>query len=470
MLDASLTPFSSGDITASSSGLLNLNQRDILASQLSSSLAPLSLGLESGQPLTRRSQTLNWLDSGFAPMQCTSDLGWEQHRGKSAPLACDRLTGLTLDQPWVATSKATNKAARFQNSEFLHTDRLQAEPTTKRVVKRTTPTRQAAIRLNAEAFDRIRGYGLVNAAAAVARSIDAPRFASLADFGGNNWNLDAVQAPDVWARGFTGQGVTVAVIDSGVDITHSDLRDNIWINSDEIAGDGIDNDVNGYIDDINGWNFGIGQNNANVSPGTNNSGQEHGTHVAGTIAARNNGSGNTGVAPDAKIMALRLGDVADGWFVNGGSLPEAIRYAVDNGARVINLSLGSADSPQLQSALAYAASRNVVTVSASGNEGLLSPGAPARYATQYGLSVGAVNRERSVARFSNRAGGSPRLRHVVAPGVQIYSTLPGNSYGFLSGTSMATPHVAGTVALMLSANPTLTHSQVRQILTDTAVG
>lgn len=293
-------------------------------------------------------------------------------------------------------------------------------------------------------------------------------FADVSDLGGNNWGNDLVNAPEVWNRGFTGEGVTVAVIDSGVDITHTDLRDNIWTNTNEIVNDGIDNDGNGYVDDIYGWNFGIGQYNNNVMPGTNDPGQAHGTHVAGTIAAMNDDSGMTGVAHNAEVMALRLGDVNDNSFINAGNLAEAIRYAVDNGANVINMSLGWSDSFELQEALAYAASNDVITISSSGNSGLPSPGNPASYATEFGVSVGAVDRYGSIADFSNGAGSDSSLQHVVAPGVAVHSTMPGNNYGEMSGTSMAAPHVAGVVALMLSANPNLTHDQVREILTSSA--
>ncbi|AFY42497.1 pre-peptidase C-terminal domain-containing protein [Nostoc sp. PCC 7107] len=320
-------------------------------------------------------------------------------------------------------------------------------------------------------FNSTYGYGLVNAAAAVARAIgQTTPFADVANLGGNNWGNDLVNSPEAWARGYTGQGVVVAVIDSGVDINHSDLRNNIWRNAGEIAGNGIDDDRNGYIDDVNGWNFGQNQNNNNILPGTTSRGQTHGTHVAGTIAASNNGVGITGVAHQSRIMAIRMGDVDDqGRFTNAGSLAAAIRYAVDNGANVINMSLGWSDSTELRDALAYAASRNVITVSAAGNSSLASPGTPAYYATQYGLSVGAIDINRNIASFSNRAGTNNAIQHIVAPGVQIYSTIPGDSYGFSSGTSMAAPHVAGVVALMLSANRNLTHAQVRSILTDSSV-
>lgn len=313
------------------------------------------------------------------------------------------------------------------------------------------------------------GYGLVNAAAAVADALGQSPFSDVPNLGGNNWSNDLVNAPEAWAQGYTGQGVVVAVIDSGVDITHEDLINNIWTNSGEIAGNNLDDDGNGYIDDINGWNFGVGQNNNNVMPGTTTDSQGHGTHVAGTIAAMNNGFGATGVAYNAEIMAIRMGDVSSsGYFTNAGSLADAIRYAVDNGADVINMSLGWSDSTDLGNALAYAASNNVVVVSAAGNSGLSSPGVPASYATQYGIAVGAVDSSKTMASFSNRAGSDSSMQYVVAPGVGVYSALPGNTYASWNGTSMASPHVAGVAALILSANPNLTAAQVERIITETA--
>lgn len=322
---------------------------------------------------------------------------------------------------------------------------------------------------NAPRFDSAYGYGLVDAASAVAGAIGQSRFAEVADIGGNQWNNDMVYAPEVWAQGYTGEGVTVAVIDSGVDIFHEDLRDNIWVNTDEIFDDGIDNDGNGYIDDYFGWNFGAGQNNNNILPGTSDPTQGHGTHVAGTIAAANNGTGMTGVAYNADIMSLRLGDVSGGSFVNPGDLAQAIRYAVDNGADVINMSLGWSDpTGSIHDALAYAAANNVIAVTAAGNSSLPSPGTPAHYATDYGISVGAVDWNGNITSFSNWAGTDSRMRHIMAPGQDIYSTTPNNTYEYMPGTSMAAPHVAGVVALMLEANPNLSHDQVRDILMGTA--
>ncbi len=296
------------------------------------------------------------------------------------------------------------------------------------------------------------GYGIVNAAIAVAASIKQAPFAQVAD---TTWAADLLNVPEVWARGYTGQGITIAVIDSGVDTTHSDLSSSIWTNSREIPGNGIDDDHNGFVDDVHGWNFSL--NNNDISPSS-----AHGTAVSGILTAAQNNVGITGVAYNAKLMPIRVTDAQDNW---NGNLANAIRYAVDNGARVINLSLWWTDSPQLRDALAYAASHNVITVTAALNEGASQPNNPARYATQFGIAVGAVDRDRHLSSFSNRSGSDPQMRYVLAPGRNIETTIPGNTYqsGWW-GTSMAAPYISGIVALMLSANPNLTHDQVRQIL------
>jgi trimeric autotransporter adhesin len=310
-------------------------------------------------------------------------------------------------------------------------------------------------------FSTTYGYGLTNAASAVAKALgQTTPFANVADLGGNNWGADLVNAPEAWARGYRGQGIIVAVVDTGVDYNHTDLDANIWTNTREIAGNGIDDDRNGYIDDVHGWDFVQGDNDAMDVQG-------HGTHVAGTIAAENNGVGNTGVAYGARIMPVRvLGDNGSGSFVD---IARGIRYAADNGARVINLSLGGGSgSPEMDAAINYAAQRGAVVVMASGNDGAAAPGYPARLATTTGIAVGAVDRFKQAATFSNAAGTNSAMQYVVAPGVDIYSTQLGGGYRLLNGTSMATPHVAGVVALMLSANPNLTAAQVRSILTSTA--
>jgi subtilisin family serine protease len=308
-------------------------------------------------------------------------------------------------------------------------------------------------------YNSTNGYGLINGAAAVARATGQNTFADVPNFGGNNWGADLVKAPEVWAQGYTGKGVVVAVVDTGVDYNHEDLRNNIWMNAKEIAGNGIDDDGNGYIDDNYGWNFNDKNNNTLDNNG-------HGTHVSGTIAGENNNYGVTGIAYDAKIMPVKvLNDSGSGSY---SSISKGIRYAVDNGANVINLSLGGASSnSSLESAIDYASSKGVIVVMAAGNDGESSPDYPARYAYKSGIAVGAVDKNNNMPDFSNRSG-TDEIAYVTAPGVKVYSSVPNNQYATYNGTSMATPHVAGVVALMLSANSSLTDAQVRQIVTETA--
>ncbi|MGI0495306.1 S8 family peptidase [Alkalinema pantanalense CENA528] len=307
-------------------------------------------------------------------------------------------------------------------------------------------------------FSSVYGYGLVDAGAAVARSIGQSPFPEVPNLGGVAWGEDLVNAPESWTRGYTGQNTVVAVIDTGVDFTHPDLDDNIWYNSDEVFGNGIDDDRNGYIDDIIGWDFVNGDYNPMDEDG-------HGTHVAGTIAAENNGFGVIGVAYNTRIMPIRvLGD-------NGGTgewISRGIRYAADNGADVINLSLGGAYSQIIIDAIQYATQLGSIVIMAAGNESASQPGYPAAIATQVGIAVGAIDWNLNMGDFSNLAGTDPSMAYVVAPGVNVYSTVPGGQYEAFNGTSMASPHVAGVAALMLSANPNLTPAQVRQIIIETA--
>jgi subtilisin family serine protease len=337
-------------------------------------------------------------------------------------------------------------------------------------------------------FNFFYGSGLVDASAAVSKAISllpvglgkAPANKALLPSPSNGfpqtdidpqsdrWRLDLIKAPNAWAQGYTGKGVTVAVLDGGVDSTHPDLQQNIWTNLREIPGNGIDDDHNGFVDDVHGWNF-INQNND-----TDDSIYDgHGTHVAGIIAAANNGFGVTGVAYNAKIMPVKViegADTADTNVANG------IRYAVQNGAKVINISLGKEPgapiSADLQTAMQFANQAGAVIVVAAGNRrqkmGAIAPDNPADYAASrgIGIAVGAIDINHQLAIDSNPAGIN-RLPYVVAPGIDVRSTVPENRYTPYSGTSMATPHVAGVVALMLSANPRLTPAQVSEILTST---
>ncbi|MFN3360473.1 MAG: S8 family peptidase [Pseudanabaenaceae cyanobacterium] len=331
---------------------------------------------------------------------------------------------------------------------------------------------------NTAKYDPLTGYGLVNAAAAVSvalfGSFSTP-FWNVQDLGGNEWANDLIKSPEVWQgtpfnRPITGEGVVVAVIDDGVDISHPDIAANIWRNPREIPDNGIDDDGNGFTDDIHGWNFTTDSNNNDVRPASPL--DVHGTHVAGTIAALRNDLGSTGVAPNAKIMPIKIADTTPDrrWQnVSPSNIARAIRYAVDNGAAVINMSFGfNGFAPEMRDALEYAASKNVVTVAAAGNKSGNTPMFPANQAISWGISVGSVGRDMNLSDFSNRAGNHSGMLHVMAPGESIHSLALDQKFCLSSGTSMAAPHVAGVVALMKSANPHLSASDIRKILAETA--
>jgi subtilisin family serine protease len=275
------------------------------------------------------------------------------------------------------------------------------------------------------------------------------------------WSLSAMRVVDVWNRGYVGNGIVVAVLDTGIDPRHPDLKGNIWTNSDEIPGNGIDDDNNGFIDDRNGWDF-VRQDNSPLDA------NGHGTHVAGIIAALRNGVGMTGVAPGVQIMPVQVLD-ADG---KGSSfdIDRGIRYAVDNGAKIVNISIGgNFNNAAVTEAIRYARSKGVLIVAGAGNDASSNPTYPAAYSAQFDnvLSVGSHNAS-SVQSLATNNVGSSRAVQVDAPGEQIYSTIPDGGYRTMSGTSMASPHVAALAALVLSANPNLSPAQLRQIMVDSA--
>lgn len=246
-----------------------------------------------------------------------------------------------------------------------------------------------------------------------------------------------IDAPEAWAIPVTGSSaVIIAVTDTGVDYLHPDLNDNMWLNPGEIPGNLIDDDLNGFIDDIHGWDFFYHDNNPMDGDG-------HGTHVAGTIAAEgNNAIGVAGVMWDAQIMALQIFDTT-GWFAATLSdIISAINYSVTEGAHIINASWGGGpgvDAPGdfLRDAIEAAGEKGVLFVAAAGNRGddnAIHPMFPASYTLPNIISVAATNNRDELALFSNFGSTSV---HVAAPGVDIWSAMPGNLYGYMSGTSMA---------------------------------
>ncbi len=274
----------------------------------------------------------------------------------------------------------------------------------------------------------------------------------------NNANNAGVRADVVWNQGYTGKGVIVANIDSGVDIDHPDLKPNIFKNTNENCTNNVDDDLNGFIDDCNGWDFRNDDNNPR------NNSFPHGTHTSGISVAKKDSSGVVGVAPDATLMPLKV-------FGSGGSattlsIVNAIDYAWQNGADVINLSLGSPNisCPTIEHDViqkAYAA--GVFLIASSGNAGPNRPQAPA--ICQYVLAVGATDANKNVTSYS---GSFQDLVDGVAPGHKILSSYPGERYTEQSGTSMSAPHVVGIAALMLEKNPTLSPLQIAETLCDTA--
>jgi subtilisin family serine protease len=280
------------------------------------------------------------------------------------------------------------------------------------------------------------------------------------------WGPAKIEAPAAWAAITATTDVIIAVIDSGIKLDHEDLVAQRWINTAEIPGNWLDDDGNGEIDDVNGWHFFHRWTGASYVPDQNANVQDdygHGTHVAGiAAAATNNGVGIAGIAPGARVMPVKVLDqYGNGWY---SDIAAGIVYAADNGARVINLSLGGAeDSQTLRDAVDYARSRGALVVAATGNTG----GAvlyPAAYDPV--LAVAATDANDQVAYFSNRG----TQVDVAAPGVDIYSTWPWvTGYFTKSGTSMAAPHVSGIAALLWSCWPVLSGDSIAHTITLTAI-
>ncbi|MBH0037981.1 S8 family serine peptidase [Pseudoalteromonas sp. SWN166] len=272
-------------------------------------------------------------------------------------------------------------------------------------------------------------------------------------------DIDAVEA---WAISTGSRDVVVGVIDTGVDYTHSDLASNIWVNSAEIAGDGIDNDGNGFIDDIHGIN-------AITNTGDPMDDQGHGTHVSGTIGASGNNSvGVVGVNQEVSIVGCKFLD-----SVGDGSTSDAIKcidYMVglkNSGVnlRVLNNSWGGGGYSQaLADAIESSEAAELLFVAAAGNDTIdndVNPHYPSNYENASVLSVASTNQTDDISWFSHWGLTSVDMG---APGTAIVSTTPGESYASYSGTSMATPHVAGAAALVLSVNPDLTTQELKALL------
>ncbi|QWB99415.1 S8 family serine peptidase [Mycoplasmatota bacterium] len=275
----------------------------------------------------------------------------------------------------------------------------------------------------------------------------------------DQWYLENYGIPEAWTwldeNGYQAGGsssVVVAVIDTGVDYNHIDLAQNMWVNNGEIPGNGIDDDENGYIDDVHGVNV-VSDDRFHTGDPMDDHG--HGTHVAGLIAAADNKEGIVGVAYNSKIMAIKAGQ-ASGYFTQA-DIAEAILYAYDNGADVINMSFGGTGmSIAVQDALRTAYTRSVLVASAGNNgapnQGFFAiPNYPAAYSYVLGvMSVDVSGRESVFTNYDSFLYNKVEYE-VYAPGEAMMSTLPNDNYAKWSGTSMAAPIVSGMAALIRSA-------------------
>jgi subtilisin family serine protease len=303
---------------------------------------------------------------------------------------------------------------------------------------------------------------------------DDPKFAEtygLHNDGSNGGKVDAdVDAPEAWQISTGSKNVLVAVIDTGVDYNHEDLKGNIWLNPGESGADlagnpkqsnGIDDDHNGFIDDFHGWDFVNGDNN----PLDDNN---HGSHVAGTIGAKgNNRIGVAGINWEVSIVGIKFLDNA-----GSGSVENAVKsveYATLLGVKLTSNSWGGGSFSQtLDDAIAAANKEGILFVAAAGNNGQDNDRHahyPASHRWPNVIAVGATDRNDSVASFSNYGKNTI---HIFAPGVDIVSTTKDNTYDSFSGTSMATPHVAGVVALTMATYPEMSGLEIKERILRTA--
>ena len=276
------------------------------------------------------------------------------------------------------------------------------------------------------------------------------------------WGFDKIKAPKAWDTRTDSGGVVVAVIDTGIDYKHPDLAANVWVNPNEIPGNGIDDDHNGIVDDVHGANF-----SAAAATGDPMDDNRHGTHVSGTIGAvTNNNLGVAGVNWTTKIMGVKFLS-ASGSGTTVGAI-RAIEYAIQMKANIMNNSWGGGGPSQaLEDAIKKADAAGILFAAAAGNSGNdndVNKFYPAGYEVANIISVMATDQNDNKAGFSNFGLKSVDLG---APGVGILSTIPGGNYASFNGTSMATPHVSGAAALVLAENPSFTVADLKKRLMDT---
>lgn len=425
---------------------------------------------------------------------------------KLAPEAAENFEMMsTFSQGGSQVEKLSQQWIRVQNSKGLKIQNFQNVPGVEYVQPNYTlsllndykiqdPLRRAAlkkmIRRNPQLALEIKKVPADNPVI-----LDAPQQSKGADpLYAKQWGMVDNGVESAWNKTRGSREMIVAVLDTGVDYNHEDLIANMWRNPGEIPNNGIDDDNNGYIDDVVGWDFVSNDNKPYdliVEPlqmlfGGGNPG--HGTHCAGNIAATaDNAKGVAGVAPNVKIMALRF--ISEKGSGTTADAIKAIRYAVDNGALITSNSWGGEGDPTdpdsenkaLQEAIAYAEQKGTLFVAAAGNgrkgvgynmDSDKSPVLPASYNFDSIVSVAAIDVNDNLGAFSNFR---TELVDLGAPGVAVFSTTVDNNYsdividkfGFKAtwdGTSMAAPHVAGAAALYWSQYPTKTWQEVKKAL------
>jgi subtilisin family serine protease len=271
-----------------------------------------------------------------------------------------------------------------------------------------------------------------------------------------------IDAPEAWDIATGSSSVVVALLDTGVDYNHVDLAANIWVNSGEIPDNDQDDDGNGYVDDVYGWDFADDDEDPMDY-------HYHGTHTAGTIGAiGDNSEGVAGVCWEVSIMALKVFPNYEQTAFVAGAIA-AIEYAVDNGARLTSNSWGGGSYSQgLKDAIVDAEAAGLLFVAAAGNDygnnNDTYPHYPSSYDCNSIIAVMSTDHDDNMSSFSNYGPTSVDLG---APGSSILSCEPGNQYQYLDGTSMATPHVAGACALLWSVNPMLSSADLKNVLIET---
>jgi len=276
-----------------------------------------------------------------------------------------------------------------------------------------------------------------------------------------SWGLSRVLAPEAWHLSHGSEDIVVAIIDSGIDRSIDQLSDSMWRNPGETPGNGRDDDGNGYIDDVYGWDFRDGDNDSLSGSALH----PHGTIVASIIAARPGDLPIVGIAPGVRIMDVRFLDSTNSFrAADWDAFTDAVNYAVDNGARIINMSIYANGRPpqDFERALARAVARGVIVVGITGNRGEATVMYPGRF--EEVLAVSATTESDLLANFSNR-GDEVAL---CAPGQSVTALSIGGNATNQSGTSFAAPHVAGVLALMLSFAPSLSGPEAVSILLETA--